>query len=155
MAATLCLAHQMLYSRGDRWRPSVESLPNRPLRLFFPTVVLHSLAHRLLYFAAATKWSQSVNLLSPFFGLRLTFVHNGGTCDQPSTKAKHEACHWPHATTTPRKRRAHYAADTVAPRRDLIPQRPPRRRETHYSWFLARNTSGRSLPAGRAASGIT
>ncbi|KAM7286068.1 hypothetical protein ISCGN_032953 [Ixodes scapularis] len=44
----------------------------------------------------------------------LTFVHDGGTSDRHSTKAKHEAIHWPQTTTTPRKRRARYAADTVA-----------------------------------------
>ncbi|KAG0425265.1 hypothetical protein HPB47_027564 [Ixodes persulcatus] len=36
---TLCSAHRALHSHGDRWRPSIGSFPNRPLRLFLLAVV--------------------------------------------------------------------------------------------------------------------
>ncbi|KAG0422804.1 hypothetical protein HPB47_001402 [Ixodes persulcatus] len=62
-----------------------------------------------------------------FYGLRLTFFHDRGTCDRHSTKAKHEASHWLHTTTTPPHREIgeHATPPTPwPPRRDLQARTP-------------------------------
>ncbi|KAM7307075.1 hypothetical protein ISCGN_010711 [Ixodes scapularis] len=76
-----------------------------------------------------------------FFGLRLTFVHDGGNCDRHSTKANTRPAT---GRTPPHREKGKHATPPTPwlPRRDLIPtvliaQYPPRWRGTNYSWFEA------------------
>uniref|UniRef100_A0A4D5RC63 Putative secreted protein n=1 Tax=Ixodes scapularis TaxID=6945 RepID=A0A4D5RC63_IXOSC len=121
------------------------SLPNRPLWLFLPAVVL-PFPRSLLLISPLPRRHQLARIRKSvfssffFFKLRFTFVHNGGTCDRHSTKAKHEASHWPRVLNTKHeaKKGEHATPSTLwSPRKNSIPQRTPEWRETNYCWFKA------------------